>query len=362
MPTVLEWNATVDPSEVVRQVGEALAAGSAVVLPGDSGYVTILNPAGPDAGARLGAITAGPPAVLAWGPDDAAGLGLTVPTAARRLMLRAWPAPLTVALPAEGLSPPPDWSEPIRGRVAADGLVRFRCPDHPLFDAVTPALAGVRPLVVDTFEPTAAAVADRLGDAAGLVVDAGERPVDARPTVVRFDAGAWRVAEPGAFGEDELRKMAARMILFVCTGNTCRSPLAEALAKKLLAERLGCPVAELPARGYWVLSAGVMAYAGGPAAAESIEVAAAHGADLGSHRSRPVNPQLLAAADDVIAMTRGHAETLAAYFPGLGPAARLLAEPEDLDDPIGGGPAVYRACAEAILRHLERFIPEWVES
>ena len=49
MPTVLDWNATVDPSEVVRQVGEALAAGSSVVLPGDAGYVVLLNPAGPDA-------------------------------------------------------------------------------------------------------------------------------------------------------------------------------------------------------------------------------------------------------------------------------------------------------------------------
>lgn len=358
MPTVLEWNATVDPSAVVRQVGAALAAGSAVVLPGDAGYVVLLNPAG----AQPGAMIDGPPAVLAWGPDVAAALGLAVPTAARRLMLRAWPAPLTIALPAEGLSPPPDWSEPTRDCVATDGLVRFRCPDHALFDAVTPALVGTRALVIDTFEPTVAAVADRLGAAAGLVVNAGERPVEGRPTVVRCDAAGWRVAEPGAFGADEVRKLAARLILFVCTGNTCRSPMAEALAKKLLADRLGCPAAELPARGYWLLSAGVMASAGGPAAAESIEVAAEHGADLGAHRSRPVNPHLLAAADDVIAMTRGHADTLAAYFPGVGPAARLLADPDDLDDPIGRGPTVYRECAGTIRRHLERFILEWVES
>jgi protein-tyrosine phosphatase len=362
MPTVLEWNATVDPSEFVRQVRETLAAGSAVVLPGDVGYVVLLNPAGADAATRLSAATDAPPALLAWGPDDPAGFGLTAPTAARRLMSRAWPAPLSVALPAEGFSPPADWSDEIRDRISGGGSVRFRCPDHPVFDAVTPALAGSPTLVADTFLPAAGAVAGRLGDAAGLVVAAGERPADGRPTVVRVDFGGLRVVEPGLFSDDELRKLAARMILFVCTGNTCRSPLAEGLAKKLLADRLGCPVGELPARGLWVLSAGVAAYGGGPATAESADVAAELGVDLGAHRSRPVNPQLLAAADDVIAMTRAHADALAARYPGLGPAVRLLADPDDLDDPIGGDLAVYRDCAGAILRHLERFIPEWVET
>jgi protein-tyrosine phosphatase len=362
MPTVLEWNATVDPSEVVRQVRETLAAGSAVVLPGDLGYVVLVNPAGPDAAARRGAVAGAPPAVLAWGPEDPAGFGLTVPTAARRLMTRAWPAPLTVALPADGFSPPADWPGATRERVTAGGMVRFRCPDHPLFDVVIPALAGSPALVVDTFLTTAPAVADRLGDAAGLVVSAGERPADARPTVVKIDPAGWTTVEPGVFSEEELRKLAARMVLFVCTGNTCRSPLAEGLAKKLLAGRLGCSVDELPARGFWVLSAGVAAYGGGPATPESADAAAELGADLASHRSRPVNPQLVAAADDVIAMTRAHADALAARYPGLGPAVRLLADPDDLDDPIGGGPEVYRECARAILGHLERFIPEWVES
>jgi protein-tyrosine phosphatase len=362
MPTVLEWDATVDPCGFAREVWETLAAGSAVVLPGDLGYEVLLNPAGPDAAARLGAATTNPPAVLAWGPATPTEFGLTVPTIAHRLMFRAWPAPLTVALPAEGFSPPADWSDAIRDRVTAGGVVRFRSPDHPVCEAVNLALSESPTLVVDTFLPTAAAVAGRLGEATGLIISGGERPADGRPTVVRVDAAGCRVVEPGVFSDEELRKLSARIILFVCTGNTCRSPLAEGLAKNLLAQRLGCPVGDLPARGYWVLSAGVAAYGGGPATPESAEAAAELGADLSFHRSRPVNPQLLAAADDVIAMTRGHADALAARFPGLGPAVRLLADPDDLDDPIGGGPAVYRECARAILTHLERFIPEWVET
>ena len=47
MPTVLDWNPTVDPSELVRTIREAVAAGAAAVLPGDCGYVALVNPAAP---------------------------------------------------------------------------------------------------------------------------------------------------------------------------------------------------------------------------------------------------------------------------------------------------------------------------
>ena len=90
--------------------------------------------------------------------------------------------------------------------------------------------------------------------------------------------------------------------------------------------------------------------------------AAELGTDLSEHYSRPVSPQLLLAADDVIAMTRDHLDALAARYPGVGPAPRLLCGDEDLDDPIGADAEVYRACARTILEHLERFLPEWVGS
>ncbi|MBN9519392.1 hypothetical protein J0H58_12860 [bacterium] len=350
-PTVLEWSPTVDPSDFVRRVREALAAGRAVVFPGDSGYVALADPASPIAQSLPA------PAVLAYGPDDPAQLGLTAPVAARRLMFRSWPAPLTVALPADPAAPPAGWE--VAWKTLADGgVVRFRCPDHALTDALLPALPGPV-LVSDTFLPTAAAAAGAVGDAVELVVSAGELRADRRPTEVAVSESGWRVTKPGDFPTDEVERLAARIVLFVCTGNTCRSPLAEGITKALLAGRLGCRADELPAKGVWVLSAGVAAYGGGPATDLSVEAAAEFGADLSGHRSRPVNPQLLAAADDVIAMTRSHAHALAVRYPGVGPAARLLCGDTDLDDPIGAGPEVYRECARVVREHLLRFIPEW---
>jgi protein-tyrosine-phosphatase len=151
-----------------------------------------------------------------------------------------------------------------------------------------------------------------------------------------------------------------RSVLFVCTGNTCRSPLAEALCRRMLADRLGCDPGELAARGFAVASAGVMAYPGDAASPPGVDVAAEMRADLTAHRSRMVHPDLLAAATDVIAMTRGHLMALRAAFPGVGPEPVLLCDGDDLPDPIGGGADEYRACARQIADNLDRFLRGWL--
>lgn len=344
MPTVIDWNPTVDPSDLVRQTRETLAANAVVVLPGDCGYLALYAPSVrvdlPD------------PSLLARRADDIAALGVSVPLTARRLIVRAWPAPLVLELLTSA-----------NLATASEGFARFRYPEHPLFDDLVPAVVRNGSfLVADVGVSTAEAVIQKLGGAVGLAVNAGERPISLSATVVRVEESGWRITKPGTMDRDEIEQLAARIVLFVCTGNTCRSPLAEALAKKLLADRLQCTVNELPARGFWMLSAGVSAYGGGPASKESCAVAKEFGADLAAHASRPVNPQLLLAADDVIAMTRGHQHALAARYPGIGPTARLLCGEKDLDDPIGADTEVYRECARTILRHLERFLPEWVGS
>jgi protein-tyrosine phosphatase len=83
------------------------------------------------------------------------------------------------------------------------------------------------------------------------------------------------------------------------------------------------------------------------------------GVDLSAHRSRPCSADLIARADDVIAMTRSHLLSLVGNYPVLNGALRLLCGPDgDLDDPIGGGPDVYRKCARTIHQHVDRLLTE----
>jgi protein-tyrosine phosphatase len=108
-----------------------------------------------------------------------------------------------------------------------------------------------------------------------------------------------------------------------------------------------------------VSSAGLSATPDAPVTRESADVLRDLGTDLSAHRSRPASADLIARADDVIAMTRGHLTTLVGRYPVLAGALRLLCgSAGDLDDPIGGGPDVYRACATTIQDHVDRLITE----
>src|SRR5262249_54877138 len=133
-----------------------------------------------------------------------------------------------------------------------------------------------------------------LGARVDLVLEGGTAYFDEPATRGLIDGDLWRREAPGVDDEPGARRPTACLSLFVCTGNTCRSPMAEALCKALLAERLGCPVDDLPQRGWWVMSAGVSAYAGDPSAPEAHRAVQAFGGDLSKHQSRPVRPELAA--------------------------------------------------------------------
>lgn len=157
-----------------------------------------------------------------------------------------------------------------------------------------------------------------------------------------------------------LRSFPPRRILFVCTGNTCRSPLAAAICRARLAERLACAESDLPSHGFVVESAGVMASRDDEASPGAVEVAREYGARLEQHRSQQVNADLLRQATDVLAMTSGHAELLTLRYSELGIRVELLGGPgSDLPDPIGGDAAAYLACATLIATHLDRHLANW---
>ena len=148
--------------------------------------------------------------------------------------------------------------------------------------------------------------------------------------------------------------MSGLIIVFVCTGNTCRSPMAEAIGKLLLARRLDCPIEELEDRGYVVLSAGMATMGGAPAAAHAIDVVRAMGGSLENHRSRRVTLDLIRRADCIFAMTADHLDSLLDAVPDAQSHTFLL-DPEggDLPDPIGSDQHNYRQTAQIIEQMLE---------
>jgi protein-tyrosine-phosphatase len=142
-----------------------------------------------------------------------------------------------------------------------------------------------------------------------------------------------------------------KRVLFVCTGNTCRSPLAEALFRDLVKNR----------DDYEVLSAGISAFSGQPASPHSQQLARDIGLDLSGHRSRNVTLPLVEKADYIFAMSRGHLAAMEEDFPEASDKLYLVSEfcaddtlrGRDVRDPFGGSRQAY----QETLIHLQKLLP-----
>ena len=140
------------------------------------------------------------------------------------------------------------------------------------------------------------------------------------------------------------------LLVFVCTGNTCRSPMAECLARAMFAAR--------EAREAWmVLSAGVYALSGAPASEGAKHAMERRGLTLEGHRSRAVTRVLLDHAALVVGMGPGHISQLRAMYPDCQTPMRAFDDPP-ISDPYGRDDAAYERAA----RDLERQLPALLET
>ena len=267
----------------------------------------------------------------------------------QRLLERYWPGPLTAIVPARG-----------------GGEIGLRVPAHDFTRKVIAAMG----------EPLWLAALQRPGEAActtaeqieaefnqqlDLLIDDGPSPLGMPSTIVRWASGKLHVLREGILLRDDVLQTAAALMLFVCTGNTCRSPLAAAAAAAATGEALRVPVTDLLAHGFLFASAGTSATDGDPASDGSCAAGAEIGLDLHQHQSRALTPELVHRAHRIYCLAQGHRRAVLAEMPEACDKITLL-RPDQLDvaDPYGGDTLRYRRACKEIVQAVRARLTEWL--
>lgn len=339
---------------------EVLGRGDLVALPTETVYGIAARADDAAALARLVEVKGRPPEMaFTW---HVAGVNVLEafgrPSACvRRIAERYWPGPLTLILPGvpAGLE-----------LCAREGWTGVRCTAAPA--AARLCEAAEFPLVMSSANQHGQEAAlefeqlEGLEFAAGdLLLDGGSTELREASSILRLGRGRFELLREGLHGLETLRRAAGLRLGFACTGNTCRSPMAEGLARAAIAERLECAPARLADFGFELVSMGVFASSGAPAASHAIETLRARGIDIATHRSRPATFELVGGLDAVYCLTRSHLDSLRQLLPPSRGEVLELLDPEgrDINDPIGGDAALYRRCAEQIESCIEARLDDW---
>lgn len=285
---------------------------------------------------------------------------------ARKLMNNFWPGPLTIvfemsdediAVVSERLD------EEIVRNLYKNNSIGIRCPDN----AISRALLSkcVWPVVAPSANKTdsrpavnAGQVIEEFSGQLEIIIDGGECKLQKPSTVVKIGSNGIEILRAGAIEKVEIIRSSTANIVFVCSGNSCRSPMAEGIMKKKLSEKLKCNVDELLEKGYKVTSAGTMGINGAPATVEAVNACMDMGCDISGHVSTGLTSDIVAESDYIFVMSNSHYRQVLGLCPEAVTKCFLLWESE-IDDPIGRDQPVYDCCAEliekAILKRMSEF-------
>ncbi|MFQ6618141.1 MAG: L-threonylcarbamoyladenylate synthase [Fidelibacterota bacterium] len=247
--------------------------------------------------------------------------------------------------------------------------VGIRIPDHPVCSAllrigsipITCTSANLSGYVSAT---SAREVLSFFGNSIDLILDGGKSTTSRLSTVLDLTADEPRILRHGRVSEEQIlsalknQLMDTFNILFICTGNSCRSPMAEAYMQKMAKEK--------NMKNLLVTSAGIAAAEGFPPTEYARAAALEHGVNIENHRSRAVDRHDIMQADLILTHTKEHKDYILWQFPEAGGKTFRLKEyernlsddePGDIEDPIGRDLLFYRQVFREIRSEIERIFP-----
>lgn len=348
MVRILNIDRVLPETKLLEEAKAVLESGGLVIVPTETVYGIACNPAVPGAMEKLIAAKGRdgdkPVARLAGDPKQVERAATHWHGGLAALAENYWPGPLTIVLET------------------ADGWTGFRIPDHAVpiglaeicgcTLALTSANLSGDPDTKTAQEAMASVEAD-------LVLDSGPSAERAIPsTVVKVEGDEIRCLREGCLPFSSVESVfksglrASKKILFVCTGNLCRSPMAEALFRHRMGDH----------SGWQAESAGTFAALGHPASENAVLALKELGIDLSGHRSQPLTAELVEEADLIVVMTAEHRFHLLEVFPEVGNRVFLIKSfgtskvPADVSDPYGGSLNTYMRIRDEIDRALSDLI------